>query len=421
VSTSSGVIGAPAVSGSRIVDFRDAEPEQPPQSSVLIVDDDPADRMALRNILEPLGHCIVTATSGREARRCVTEQDFAVILLDIRATSADGFETAAFIRTREASRLTPIIFVTAIDGTEQEMTVGYAMGAVDFVVAPVIPAVLRGKVSLFAELFAKNLELVERARRLRLAARRASDALAIQRVMVDRMEELGRTKSDFVSRISHELRSPLTSVIGYVELLIDGAPGPPNDDQSRMLGIIDRNSRRLLALIEDLLTMSRFEAGLFELHVGPVDLAEVVANVRETTAPAFAQAGLVLAVELGDDLRLVGDGEQLERALLNLVSNSLKFTGPRGRVAITAQGCGGEIVLSVRDTGSGIALEEQEHLFTRFFRATRTQEQEVPGTGLGLYIVSQIVELHGGTMEVFSTDQGSTFTMHLPVGRAPAP
>jgi signal transduction histidine kinase len=414
------VFGGPSPAGFGIVDFREPEPDRPPQSSVLIVDDDPADRMALRNILEPLGHCIVTATSGSEARRCVTERDFAVILLDIRASSVDGFETAAFIRTREASRLTPIIFLTAIDRTEQELTIGYAMGAVDFVVAPVVPAVLRGKVSLFAELFAKNLELVESARRLRLAARRASDALAMQRVMVDRMEELGRTKSDFVSRVSHELRSPLTSVIGYVELLIDGAPGTPTDDQGRMLEIIDRNSRRLLALIEDLLTMSRVEAGLFELHVGPVDLAAVVTSVRETTAPAFAQAELVLTVELGDDLQLTGDREQLERALLNLVSNSVKFTAPRGRVSITAQVCADEIVVSVRDTGAGIALEEQEHLFTRFFRATRSQEQEVPGTGLGLYIVKQIVELHGGTMEVFSTDQGSAFTMHLPNGGPPA-
>ena len=126
------------------------------------------------------------------------------------------------------------------------------------------------------------------------------------------------------------------------------------------------------------------------------------------------------SIDLGDDLRLTGDREQLERALLNLVTNSVKFTAPRGRVAIAAAVYGDEIVVSVRDTGSGIALEEQEHLFTRFFRATRSQEQEVPGTGLGLHIVKQIVELHGGTIEVFSTDQGSTFTMHLPIAGPPA-
>lgn len=421
MNTLSRVIGTPGPIGFRIEDFVDVELETPPQSAVLIVDDDPGERMALRSILSPLGHPLVEATSGPEARRCVTRQDFAVILLDVRASSIDGFETAAFIRSREASRLTPIIFLTTIDRAEKEMTIGYAMGAVDFIVAPLVPAALRGKVSLFADLFAKTQELIERARRLRTAATHASEALGIQRDMLDRMEELGRTKSDFVSKISHELRSPLTSVIGYVELMIDGDPGLPTEDQARMLAIIDRNSRRLLALIEDLLTMSRVEAGIFELHVGSVDLAEVVEHVRETTAPAVAKAELELKINLGTDLRLTGDREQIERALLNLVSNSVKFTAARGQVAITTRLDDDEIAVSVRDTGSGVPAEEQEHLFTRFFRATRSQEQEVPGTGLGLYIVKQIVELHGGTMDVFSTDQGSTFTMRLPIAGPPEP
>jgi signal transduction histidine kinase len=166
--------------------------------------------------------------------------------------------------------------------------------------------------------------------------------------------------------------------------------------------------------------MSRAEAGLFTLAVGPVDLGEVVEHVRETTAPAVAKAKLDLVVDLGTDRRLIGDQEQLERALLNLVSNSVKFTSPRGQIVIATRTMGDEIVVSVRDTGSGVPLEEQDHLFTRFFRATRSQEQEVPGTGLGLYIVKQIVELHGGTVGVASAHQGSTFTMRLPIGGRPA-
>jgi two-component system, sensor histidine kinase len=412
--------GTPGPIGLRIEDFVDIEPSSPPQSSVLIVGDDPAERLALRGILAPLGHPIVEAAYGSEARRCVTGQDFAVVLLDVRTPTTDGFETAAFIRSREASKLTPVIFLTTIDRAEKEMTVGYAMGAVDFIVAPVVPAALRGKVSLFADLFAKSQELVERARSLRIAATRSAEALGVQREMLDRLEELGRAKSDFVSKISHELRSPLTSVIGYVELLMEDGPGEPTAAQTRMLAIIERNSLRLLVLIEDLLTMSRAEAGLFTLTVGPVDLGEVVEHVRETTAPAVAKAKLDLVVDLGTDRRLIGDREQLERALLNLVSNSVKFTSPRGQIVIATRTMGDEIAVSVRDTGSGVPLEEQDHLFTRFFRATRSQEQEVPGTGLGLYIVKQIVELHGGTVGVVSADQGSTFTMRLPIGGRPA-
>ncbi len=414
------VIGTPGPIGFRIEDFVDIEPTIRPQSSVLIVDDDPAERLALRSILAPLGHPIVEAASGSEARRCVTRQDFAVVLLDVRTPTMDGFETAAFIRSRAESKLTPIIFLTTIDRAEKEMTVGYGMGAVDFIVAPVVPAALRGKVSLFADLFAKSQELVEHARRLRIAATRSAEALGVQREMLDRMEELGRVKTDFVSKISHELRSPLTSVIGYVELLTEAGPGEPTEEQSRMLAIIERNSRRLLALIEDLLTMSRAEAGIFTVIAAPVDLGEVVERVRETTAPVVAKAELELIVDLGADLRLIGDQEQLERALLNLVSNSVKFTSPGGRVVIATRIVGDEIAVSVRDTGSGVPLEEQEHLFTRFFRATRSQEQETPGTGLGLYIVKQIVELHGGTVGVESAGRGSTFTMRLPIGGRPA-
>ncbi|MDQ1433275.1 MAG: two-component system, sensor histidine kinase and response regulator [Actinomycetota bacterium] len=415
----SGVIETPGSVGFRLDDFVDVAPVPVPPSSVLIVEDDPGERAALAAMLSPLGYPLVEAASGLDARRCVTDQDFAVILIDVR-TMTGAFDTAEFIRSRARSTLTPLIFVTTSDRDEREMTMGYAMGSVDFIVAPVVPAALRGKVALFADLFAKTHELVERAQRLRMAASRSADALGLQMEMLDRMDELSRAKSDFVSKVSHELRSPLTSVIGYVELLTDGGPGDPTPEQARMLTIIERNSRRLLALIEDLLTMSRVEAGIFELSVGTVDLRELIQSVRDTTEPAVARAGLELRVDVGADRMLTGDREQLERALLNLLSNAVKFTSPRGHVEIATRTEGDDALVSVRDTGTGIPLDEQESLFTRFFRAKRSQEQEVPGTGLGLYIVKQIVELHGGAMEVESTPTGSTFTMRLPIGGPPA-
>ncbi len=389
--------------------------------SVLVVADDPSERLSLRSILAPLGHTIVEVGSGLEARRCVSRQDFAVILVDIRPPNLDGFELAAFIRSRAESELTPIIFVSTIDRAGHEMAVGYEMGAVDFVLVPIVPAALRAKVALFADLYAKSQELVAQALQLAAAAANSADALAFQLQMLDRMEQLGRAQSDFVSKISHELRSPLASVIGYVELLIDGQPGAePSREQHRMLSIIERNSRRLLALIEDLLTMSRVEAGTFELEVGPVDLYDVIDRVRDTTSPAMTKAGLELVVDLGSDLKITGDRDQLERALLNLVSNSVKFTTAGGVIEIATRTEGDDIAVSVRHTGSGIPLDEQEQLFTRFFRATRSKEQQVPGTGLGLYIVKQIIELHGGVMRVESSPAGSAFIMLLPICGPPA-
>ncbi len=389
-------------------------------ASVLIVGGDSAERSRVRSILEAPGHRIVEAPSGADARRYLTRDEYAVVVLDIRAANDDDFETAAFIRSRESSRDTPIIFVAAAQRSEQEMTVAYALGAVDFIVEPILPVVLQGKVTTYVDLFARTLELRECAQRLRAAASSSAEALAFQLEMLDRMEQLGRAKSDFVSKISHELRSPLTSVIGYIELLIDGGPGETSEEQHRMFTIIDRNSRRLLALIEDLLTMSRVEAGTFELEVGPVDARELVERVAETTAPAMTKADLRLIVDLDSVVELTGDADQLERALLNLVSNSVKFTPPGGEIEISSCLDGDDFALSVRDSGSGIACEEQEHLFTRFFRATRAKEEQVAGTGLGLYIVKQIIELHGGRIDVLSTPAGSTFTIRVPVSGPPA-
>jgi signal transduction histidine kinase len=234
------------------------------------------------------------------------------------------------------------------------------------------------------------------------------------------LQELGRAQADFVSRISHELRSPLTSVLGYVELLSDGASGELNQEQGRVLGIVDRNSRRLLGMIEDLLTMSSVEAGTCELVMTDVDVGELVERVRDTMAPIVVRSELELCVDLARGTVLNGDRDQLERALLNLVSNAVKFTMPGGHVEITTRSEGDDIALSVRDTGTGIPTEEQRHLFTRFFRTMRSKENQVPGTGLGLYIVDHIVALHGGRMRVVSSPRGSTFTMVLPM-RGPAP
>ncbi|MDQ1478256.1 MAG: hypothetical protein QOE62_3485, partial [Actinomycetota bacterium] len=233
------------------------------------------------------------------------------------------------------------------------------------------------------------------------------------------MQELGRAQSDFISKISHELRSPLSSVLGYVELLIDGTPGAQSAEALHMLSIIERNSRQLLGLIEDLLTMSRAEAESNELNVAPVDLRRVIERACETTAPLAAKAELELTVNLGRDTQLKGDRDQLERAVLNLLSNACKFTPPGGQVEVSSRTEGDDIALSVRDTGTGVPIEEQHHLFTRFFRTSRSKEEQTPGTGLGLYIVNHIIKLHGGAMKVASSPHGSTFTMVLPISGPP--
>lgn len=182
-----------------------------------------------------------------------------------------------------------------------------------------------------------------------------------------------------------------------------------------MLNIVERNGEQLIVLIDDLLTMSRLEAGTFEPNLAPIDLEAVVRRVCDSASPAATESSLDLDVHLEHDLALVGDEAQVERALHILVSNAVKFTPGGGRIDLSARADGGDIVIDVRDTGIGIPVDEQDDLFARFFKAKSAPPRETLGTGLGLYIVKQIVDGHGGRVGAVSVSgRGSTFTMRLP-------
>jgi signal transduction histidine kinase len=249
-----------------------------------------------------------------------------------------------------------------------------------------------------------------------------------ERHMVGKLQELDNVKTEFVSSVSHELRTPLTSIVGYLELLNDGAAGQLDPEQTRMLDVIERNSRRLLSLIEDLLTLSRIESGAFKVSLAEVELPPLVEGVVESIRPNLDRHEIKLEVELAERLGMVrGDAAQLERVLTNLLTNAVKFTPGGGRVTLTARPVGKTVAISVSDTGIGIPLHEQPKLFSRFFRSSTAQEQAIQGTGLGLVIVKSIVEHHGGTIWFTSKPgTGTTFTVTLPLAdrgpeRTPVP
>lgn len=240
-----------------------------------------------------------------------------------------------------------------------------------------------------------------------------------QREVVERLRELDRTKTDFLSTVSHELRTPLTSIAGYVELIRDGDAGEVPPEVDAMLAVVDRNTGRLKALIEDLLTLSRIESGAFRVGVGAVDVAALVRSCAETIRPAADSADLELEIEPGPaGLQVDGDLAQLERAVLNLASNAVKFTPPGGRVRLSARSEGEEVLLRVEDTGIGIPDADRDRLGTRFFRATNATANAIQGTGLGLTIVRGIVDHHGGSMNVRSVENvGTSVELALPLGR----
>jgi PAS domain S-box-containing protein len=253
------------------------------------------------------------------------------------------------------------------------------------------------------------------------AADRLQAAYEHEREMVQKLRELDTVKTNFVSSVSHELRTPLTSITGYVELLLDGGGDALTADQRDMLDVVQRNSVRLLGLIEDLLTVSRLESGTIKASMEPVAVGPLVSAVRDAVLPAANDRSIDLQAEIHDDAGWVlGDPGQLERVLLNVLSNALKFTPPGGKVRVGADRCGDNIVLSVMDTGIGIPEDEQQNLFTRFFRASNAQTGTAPGTGLGLTIVKAIVDEHNGSIDVHSSPaSGTTVEIRLKASDRP--
>jgi signal transduction histidine kinase len=236
----------------------------------------------------------------------------------------------------------------------------------------------------------------------------------------DAAEEAERVKDEFFALVSHELRTPLTSIVGYVELLAEDAEGIEElspEERQRFLVVVNRNARRLLRLVGDLLFVARLEAGRMDLEETEFDLAEVVAESVEAALPRAEAQGVRLEAPPMAEVRTVGDPGRIAQALDNLVSNAIKFTPAGGSVTVGGRADGDQVVVEVADTGLGIPADEQEQLFERFFRSSSATDANVQGVGLGLTISKAIVEGHGGTLDFDSAeDEGTTFRVRLPIG-----
>jgi PAS domain S-box-containing protein len=260
----------------------------------------------------------------------------------------------------------------------------------------------------------------------------AEAAVAIERVdILARLDELNTAlaqqvealrlsdqfKSDFVSSVSHELRTPLASILGYTDILVSGEVGEMTSDQAEFLDIIDQNARRLLTLINDLLTLSGLESGRMVIRPEPVDLRELVRGNVHMHAPAVVAHRQQLDVRLPDEpVTAVVDSDRISQVLSNIVSNAIKFTPDEGSLRIELAVESSAAVLRVSDSGIGISEADRERLFERFFRAGNAVEQAIPGTGLGLAICKGIVDAHAGHLWLDSVlGEGTTVTVRLPL------
>jgi signal transduction histidine kinase len=418
-----------------------------PQVDILLVDDHEENLLALEAILVDPAYNLVRASSGRLALKEVLKRDFALILLDVAMPDLDGYETAELIRGRERSRQTPIIFLTANYRSDSHVFRGYSVGAVDYIFKPFSAEVLRSKVAVFAELFQQRgaltrqtqallraqeeLEERVRARTRELAAANESLSAEVEerkRIEQDRQllleseqharaqaEAVNRMKDEFLATLSHELRTPLNAILGWSHLLTSGRA-----DQAmvaRAITIIRNNAAAQSQLIEDILDVSRIIGGKLRLNVGRVQLREVIEAALDTVTPAAAAKMIAIEREIEEIDPLSGDRDRLQQVVWNLLSNAVKFTPREGRVFVRLMRRDDDVLLSVQDSGIGIAPDFLPYVFDRFSQADGSATRRHGGLGLGMAIVRHLAELHGGTVRADSAgeNQGTTFTVTLPL------
>lgn len=419
------------------------------QANILLVDDRPENLLALRAILESLGCNLVEAHSGTEALRHLLHQEFALILMDVQMPGMDGFETASLIKEREKTRHIPIIFITAISKEQHYVFQGYSTGAVDYISKPFDPNILRAKAAVFIELWQRHEDAKKQAELQRRAERseREKELAEREREMVQRhleaaqearvsAEKANRAKSEFIASVSHELRTPLNAILGFSKLLQNPRVGPLNDDQTAYLDDVVQSAEHLLQLINDLLDLSKIEAGKMTLQLEEMSLAALLEGSLVVVREKAAAHGQSLSVEISEGARvlppILGDAVKLKQVLFNLLSNAVKFTPEGGSITITAEireenspalRSGKELVITVADTGIGIAPENRARIFQAFEQVDSSYTRLHQGTGLGLPLTRRIVELHGGRLWLESeVGRGSSFSFSLPVSPGtPAP
>ena len=260
-----------------------------------------------------------------------------------------------------------------------------------------------------------------RVREIAAEGRQFVDAGGTTRMMgtsrdVTAERDAERLKEDFFGLVSHELRTPLTSIIGYTELLVEIEAENLSEQGRRFVEVIERNSRRELSLVGDLLLLTRITAGTFEIEVGRADLASIVSASAEAAEPDAAKAGVEISLDLDRAPVIDADPHRLAQVVDNLLSNAIKFTPRGGRISARAAREGEAAVIAVADTGIGIPADDTERLFERMFRARGAERRHIQGTGLGLTIVKAIVDAHAGSISVESElGRGTTFRIELPL------
>ncbi len=407
------------------------------RARILVADDLLENRELLEAHLEGAGYQVLTAVDGLETLSSVATHPPDLILLDLLMPGVDGFEVCRRLKADPATAFIPIIVLTALHDFEHRLR-GIEVGADEFLTKPFNHVELLTRVRSLLRMKSLHDQVAAYSRMLeeKVAERTAE----LERALIE-LRELDRFKSRFLSNLSHELRSPLTPVKGYLELLLDEEFGPLAPKQREALGQIATSADRLAHLIDDLLSFVQWEVGQDTLQREPVALATAIESVGTKAGAAARAKGVQLTIEVPADLpKVLADPLELGRALGHLLENAVKFTPQGGRVRVAARhgrespgpeesaeflaghsapkapsGTTMFVEVAIQDTGVGIPSEALPKIFDRFYQADSSATRAHGGTGLGLAIVKRILDAHGASIAVESRQgDGTTFLVRFP-------
>ena len=402
--------------------------------NILIVDDEPKNLVVLEAVLDDPSYRLVRAGSGNQALLALMADEFAVLVLDVRMPDMTGFELAQMVKERKKTSRIPIIFLTAYYNEDQHILEGYDSGAVDYLHKPVNVAVLRSKVAIFAELHRKSraLELANRTLLSEITERRRAEVRlselneSLDRRVQERTQALhaseeqlrqaNRRKDEFLATLAHELRNPLAPMRNAVQVLRLKGLGTPELQWAP--DIIDRQVQAMSRLIDDLMDVSRIDQGKIDLRLGCVELSNVLQDAIETSRPLIDECGHRLTLALPEQkLWVSADAIRLAQVFMNLLNNAAKYTDSGGSIEITVSQRADGVLISVKDSGIGIAADRLESVFTMFSQVETALSRSRGGLGIGLALTQRLIEMHGGSVVAHSQGlgHGSEFVVRLPL------